>query len=81
MVLHGPNIALIHFFKRDIGPPVIHLFNTILTKINSIETYDFSTLYTTIPHEKLKSRFFDIIDCCFFYKNGSHENAYLSLEI
>ena len=48
-----------------------------LTKINSIKTYDFSTLYTTIPHDKLKSRLFDIIDSCFFNKNGSRKNAYL----
>ena len=27
-----------------------------LTSINSIKTYDFSTLYTTIPHTKLKAR-------------------------
>jgi hypothetical protein len=34
------------------------------SQINGIKTYDFSTLYTTIPHEKLKSRLFDIIDIC-----------------
>jgi hypothetical protein len=28
------------------------------SKIDSIKTYDFSTLYTTIPHNKLKSRAF-----------------------
>ena len=27
-----------------------------ITSINSIKTFDFSTLYTTIPHDKLKSR-------------------------
>jgi hypothetical protein len=40
----------------------------IFSQINSIKTYDFSTRYTTIPHEKLKSRLFDIIDNCFFNK-------------
>jgi hypothetical protein len=39
------------------------------SQINSIKTYDFLTLYTTIPHEQLKSRLFDIIDNCFFNKN------------
>ena len=28
--------------------------------INSIRTFDFSTLYTTIPHDKLKSRLCNI---------------------
>ena len=47
------------------------------TKINSIKTYDFSTLYTTIPHDKLKSRLFDITDSCFFNKNETRKFTYL----
>ena len=47
------------------------------SQINSIKTYDFSTLYTTIPHDKLKSRLLDIIDNCFFNKNGKRKYAYL----
>jgi hypothetical protein len=31
------------------------------SQINSIKTYDFSTLYITIPHHKLKSRLLDIM--------------------
>ena len=41
-----------------------------LSHINNIKTYDFSTLYTAIPHDKLKTRLFNIIDSCFFNKNG-----------
>jgi hypothetical protein len=36
------------------------------SKIDSIKTYDFSRLYTTIPHNRLKSRLFQIINNCFF---------------
>jgi hypothetical protein len=37
------------------------------SQIYSIKTYDFTTLYTTIPHDKLKTGFFGIIiDSCFF---------------
>jgi hypothetical protein len=43
------------------------------SKIDSIKTYDFSTLYTTIPHNKLKSRLFQIIDNCFLNKNGTRK--------
>jgi hypothetical protein len=38
---------------------------------------NFSTLYTTIPHEKLKSRLFFIIDNCFFNKNVKRKYSYL----
>jgi len=45
--------------------------------IYSIKTYDFTTLYTTIPHDKLKNRLFDIINNCFFNKNGKRKYKYL----
>ena len=54
-----------------------HLNSRSLAHINSIKTYDFSTLYTTIPHTKLKSRLKNLINQCFFYKNGNHRYKYL----
>ena len=42
-----------------------------LHSINSIKSFDFSTLYTTIPHDKLKSKLKAIINQCFFHKNGN----------
>jgi hypothetical protein len=42
----------------------------IFSQINSIKMYDFSTVCTTIPREKLKSRLFDIIDNCSLTKMG-----------
>lgn len=50
----------------------------IFININSIKTYDFSTLYTTIPQDKLNSMLFDIIDSFFFNKNESHKIPTLS---
>jgi hypothetical protein len=47
------------------------------SKIHSIKTYDFSTLYTTILHNKLKSRLFQIIDNCFLSKNGTRKYKFL----
>ena len=47
------------------------------SKIDSVKTYDFSTLYTTIPHNKLKSRLFQIIDNCFLNKNGTRKYKFL----
>jgi hypothetical protein len=43
------------------------------SKPDSIKTYDFSTLYTTIPQNKLKSRHFQIIYNCFLNKNGTRK--------
>ena len=45
--------------------------------VNSIKTYDFSTLYTTIPHGKLKSRIKDIIWQAFNYRNGNKRYEYI----
>ena len=42
-----------------------------LHSVNSIKSFDFSTLYTTIPHDKLKSKLKQIINQCFFHKNGN----------
>ena len=39
-----------------------------LHSVNSIKSFDFSTLYTTIPHDKLKSKLKAIINQCFFHK-------------
>ena len=32
------------------------------TNVENIATYDFSTLYTNIPHDKLKTRMADVIN-------------------
>jgi hypothetical protein len=55
-------------------------------KINRLEeepikTFDFSTLYTTLPHDKLKTRLKETIHKAFSHRNyGSkfvHESSYL----
>jgi hypothetical protein len=52
---------------------------TAMSQIYCIKTYDFSTVYTTIPHVKLKSWLFDIIGDWFSNKNGKRNiHIYLS---
>jgi hypothetical protein len=46
---------------------------------NSIKTFDFSTLLTTIPHTQLTSRTKELIQRCFSNKNG--EQSYQCLVI
>ena len=56
---------------------LVNLTSQNLSHINNIKTYDFSTLYMTIPHDKLKTRHCNIIDSCFFSKNGKKKYSYL----
>ena len=48
-----------------------------LSSCNSIKTYDFSTLYTTIPHSKLKDKLRELVQLCFIKKNGQRGYKYL----
>ena len=48
--------------------PLGHL--GIHTRATSIQTFDFSTLYTSIPHDLLKSRMNNIINSALKHKNG-----------
>ena len=50
-----------------------------LHSVNSIKLFDFSTLYSTIPHDKFKSKLKEIINQCFFHKNGDRRFRMLSL--
>ena len=45
-----------------------HLQSPNFNHITSINSFDFSTLYTTIPHQKLKSRLATIIRNSFIHK-------------
>ena len=48
-----------------------------LHSVNSIKSFDFSTLYTTIPYDKLKSKLKEIINKCFCHKNGNRLFQYV----
>ena len=54
--------------------PVIENINIInrKKKAKSIATYDFSTLYTTLPHDKLIKRLCNVIDFVFEGGNRTH---------
>ena len=42
-----------------------------LHSVNSIKSFDFSIIYTTIPRDELKSKLKGIIKQSFFHKNGN----------
>jgi len=46
---------------------------------NSIKTFDFSTLHTTIPHSKLNDILKELVQLCFIKKNDQRRYKYLVL--
>jgi hypothetical protein len=50
-----------------------------LSSCNSIKPFDFSTLYTTIPHSKLKDKLRELVQLCFITRNGQGRYKYLML--
>ena len=56
-----------------------HLTSPAFNHVTSIKSFDFSTLYTTIPHQKLKERLTSIIRNAFIFKNGNRRYKYLVL--
>ena len=73
--------------KNGLGSGVDRMFQKILHHLKSpnfnlitnIKSFDFPTLYTTFPHQKLKSRLATIIRNSFLYKNGNRRYKYLVL--
>ena len=56
-----------------------HLKSPNFNFITNIKSFDFSTLYTTIPHQTLKHRLATIIRNSFLHKNGNRRYKYLVL--
>ena len=48
-------------------------------RATSIQTFDFSTLYTSIPHDLLKSRKSNIINNDFKHKNGARRYTHIKV--
>ena len=48
-------------------------------KATSIQTFDFSTLYTSIPHDLLKSHMNSIINNTFKHKNGAKRHTHIKV--
>ena len=45
---------------------VLSKLKDIVYQATSLSTYDFSTLYTTLPHNLIKEKLFDLIEWTFF---------------
>ena len=56
-----------------------HLKSQNFKFITNIKPFDFSTPYTTIPHQNLKSRLATILRTSFVHKNGNRRYKYLVL--
>lgn len=56
-----------------------NLSGRLFSNYHSIKTFDFSTLYTTIPHTQLKSRLKEIMHRCFSKKDETPRYKYVVL--
>ena len=56
-----------------------HLKSPNFNLVTSMKSFDFSILYTAIPHQKLKSRLATIIRNSFIHKNGNCRYKFLVL--
>ena len=48
----------------------LYIQSRSLSSYNSIKTFDLSSLYTTIPHSKLKDKLREMDQLCFIKMNG-----------
>ena len=55
---------------RNLKDLLDYIQSRTLSSCNSIKTFDFSTLYTTIPLSKLKNKIRDLVQLCFIKMNG-----------
>ena len=51
-----------------------------LSSCNSVNTFDFSTLYTIIPYSKLKDKLREVLQLYFIKNNGQRRYKYIVLE-
>jgi hypothetical protein len=56
-----------------------YIQSRFISSCNSIKIFDLSTLYTTIPHSKLKDKLRELAQLCFIKKNGQSRYKYLVL--
>jgi hypothetical protein len=56
-----------------------YIQSRFLSSYNNIQTFDFSTLYTTVPHSKLTDKLRELVQLYFIKKNGQHRYKYLVL--
>ena len=56
-----------------------HLKSQTFNHVTSIKSFNFSTLYTTIPHQKLTERLASIIRNALIFNNGNRRYKYLVL--
>ena len=57
-----------------------HLKSPNFNHITNIKSFVFSTLYTTVPHDKPKSRLANIIRNSFIFKTGNRRYKFLVLD-
>ena len=60
---------------RNLKDLLDYIQSRTLSSCNSIKTFDFSTLYATIPPSKLKDRLRELVELCFKNKRMANVNT------
>jgi len=60
---------------RNLKDLLDYIQSRTLSSCNSIKTFDFSTLYTTISHSKLKDKLRELVQLCFKKKRMANVNT------
>jgi hypothetical protein len=58
-----------------------HRKSRSFSQVSSIKTFDFSTLYTTLPHDKLKTRLKETIHKAFSHRNYEGDKYVIDEEL
>ena len=62
---------------RNLKELLEHFKSSTFNHVPSIKSFDFSTLHTTIPHQKLKDKLTSFIRYAFIFKHGNLRYQYL----
>ena len=54
-----------YFWPKKKSTEILNILKTKGFQASTISTYDFSTLYTTLPHNLIRNQLFDLIENTF----------------
>ena len=66
------NLRLNYFWSIKNSNDVLNTFKSTNFQASKLSTYDFSTLYTTLPHHLIKDKLFDLINRTFIRENTQY---------
>ena len=72
MILFTKKKGINYFWSIKISNDVLNKFKSKNFQASKLSTYDFSTLYTTLPHHLIKDKLIDLINRTFIRTNTQY---------